>query len=362
MFPQYLTLHEIEHIKTHKYKSGGYSYIDKKIDPFWNACALALPKKLSPNWVTIGCAIFLLSGVQVAWLLDPTMRSPLPAWAHIYFAFAIWAAQTLDAIDGKHARNTGQSSPVGQLLDHGADAFCNCFQTCMISSAFGFGDSFMTLIVLIYVQSLFWIMNWEEHLTGILRTHVDGLGGTEFQFIGMFILICPVIDVFGVHKYKLPYSNLSIMDTLIYLTIFMGLFNMVYKIFKNVILSLEGEKQKKGLKLVISPVLILISELFFYKSQILAYHTIEMCVLGGIVFGFYMSKLIVCTMSQKTMSIYDFDAISFFVVQMISTFVLSSYHQQVALYSVFGAVMIIRYLRFVIAIIRQLLQVLNIHF
>jgi hypothetical protein len=44
MFPQYLTLPEIEHIKTHKYKSAGNSYIDSKIDPFWNFCASIVPK------------------------------------------------------------------------------------------------------------------------------------------------------------------------------------------------------------------------------------------------------------------------------------------------------------------------------
>ena len=62
-------------------------------------------------------------------------------------------------------------------------------------------------------------MNWEEHLTGVLRTQVDGLGGTEFQFIGMFMLICPVIDIYGIRNYKLPYSNISLIETLFYLSI-----------------------------------------------------------------------------------------------------------------------------------------------
>jgi ethanolaminephosphotransferase len=92
------------------------------------------------------------------------MKNSIPSWAHLYMAFAIWAAQTLDAIDGKHARNTGQSSPVGQLLDHGADAFCNCFSTCMLCAGFGFGDGFITLIILIYIQ------------VGCLITVVDILG------------------------------------------------------------------------------------------------------------------------------------------------------------------------------------------
>ena len=35
----------------------------------------------------------------------------------------IFLYQTADAVDGKHARNTGQSSPLGALVDHCIDAF-----------------------------------------------------------------------------------------------------------------------------------------------------------------------------------------------------------------------------------------------
>jgi len=357
-----LTLSDIEHIKTHKYKSAGNSFLDGHIDPFWNSCAKALPQKLSPNYVTLSTAFFLFSGVLLCWFLDPTMSKQLPWYAHLYFAFTIWAAQTLDAIDGKHARNTKQTSPVGQLLDHGADAFCNCFQTCMISAGFGYGDSFLSLIILIYIQAIFWVMNWEEHLTGVLRTHVDGLGGTEFQFIGIFMLICPVIDVYGIHKLKIPLSNLTIMDFFVYLTIFMGLFNMIFRIFKNTILSLSGEKQRKGIELVISPACILIAELMFYNSNFFHHHTIETCVLGGVVFGFYMSKLIVCTMSKVEMEKINYDAIGFLILQIVSVFFIRSYYIQVVMYTIFAAVMTFRYMRYVFAVIRQLLNVLNINF
>lgn len=41
-----------------------------------------------------------------------------------YLPHALCAnAQTLDAIDGKQARRTNTSSPLGQLFDHGCDSF-----------------------------------------------------------------------------------------------------------------------------------------------------------------------------------------------------------------------------------------------
>merc|ERR1719291_296377 len=45
--------------------------------------------------------------------------SKLPV--HIFMAFCEFLYQTMDAADGKHARRTGQSTPLGALFDHGCD-------------------------------------------------------------------------------------------------------------------------------------------------------------------------------------------------------------------------------------------------
>lgn len=34
---------ELEHIKTHKYNTTGYSWLDNKMNPFWIKCASMLP-------------------------------------------------------------------------------------------------------------------------------------------------------------------------------------------------------------------------------------------------------------------------------------------------------------------------------
>lgn len=43
-------------------------------------------------------------------------------------AISYFIYRLLDEIDGKHARNTGQSSPLGLFFDHGVDAFSVGFQ------------------------------------------------------------------------------------------------------------------------------------------------------------------------------------------------------------------------------------------
>jgi phosphatidylglycerophosphate synthase len=45
-----------------------------------------------------------------------------PAWVLILCALGLFIYQTLDAIDGKQARRTNSSSPLGELFDHGCDA------------------------------------------------------------------------------------------------------------------------------------------------------------------------------------------------------------------------------------------------
>ena len=39
--------------------------------------------------------------------------------AYVFYAVCIWMYTALDAIDGKQARRTGTSSPLGELFDHG---------------------------------------------------------------------------------------------------------------------------------------------------------------------------------------------------------------------------------------------------
>lgn len=45
-----------------------------------------------------------------------------PRWACLLCAVGLFIYQSLDAIDGKQARRTGTSNPLGELFDHGCDS------------------------------------------------------------------------------------------------------------------------------------------------------------------------------------------------------------------------------------------------
>jgi phosphatidylglycerophosphate synthase len=82
---------------------------------------------IAPNLITfIGwCLVIASYGYML--LYDYTLSKELPSSVFFFSCFCIFAYSTLDAIDGKQARRTKSSSPLGQLFDHGCDSFSLTF-------------------------------------------------------------------------------------------------------------------------------------------------------------------------------------------------------------------------------------------
>jgi len=56
----------------------------------------------------------------------------IPGWFAIWMGVAQCIYATLDNCDGKQARRTGSSSPMGMLFDHGCDASVAVINNIMI--------------------------------------------------------------------------------------------------------------------------------------------------------------------------------------------------------------------------------------
>ena len=74
---------------------------------------------MAPNTVTLIGFIFMILSYTVMLFYDQTLTKRLPVWIYFFSGICQWIYQTLDAVDGKHARETKSSSPLGQLFDHG---------------------------------------------------------------------------------------------------------------------------------------------------------------------------------------------------------------------------------------------------
>ena len=72
---------------------------------------------MAPNMVTLLGFFFVVANVMFISIFIPELVGPGPSWLYYSFAFGVWMYSTLDNIDGKQARRTGTSSPLGELFE-----------------------------------------------------------------------------------------------------------------------------------------------------------------------------------------------------------------------------------------------------
>ena len=66
----------------------------------------------------------------------------MPSYACYFCAFCYFFYIILDNTDGKQARRTKSSSPLGMLIDHGTDACTTFFISMGLGSILGFSKFF----------------------------------------------------------------------------------------------------------------------------------------------------------------------------------------------------------------------------
>ncbi|CAE8707767.1 unnamed protein product [Polarella glacialis] len=213
--PSVLTPSGLEHIANHKYKAGKYTPLDNLLNPWWLRMSEALPIWFAPNLVTLlGFAPLLVTYVLV-WFSSPDCSTPPSRALAAVTSVALWFYQTMDALDGKQARRTGSSSPLGQLFDHGCDCLATVSQHSAVYSVLCTGSSPWTFAGLSAVQTGFFMAQWQEYYTGVLRTSFGPVGVTETQYVVMAIALTgflagpEVVQAFsqGPSAFQLPWLS-----------------------------------------------------------------------------------------------------------------------------------------------------------
>ncbi|KAK2506087.1 hypothetical protein MC885_003593 [Smutsia gigantea] len=90
-------------------------------------------------------------------------------YADLFFWKCVFVA---DGVDGKQARRTSSSTPLGELFDHGLDSWSCVYFVVTVYSIFGRGPSgvsvFVLYLLLWVVLFSFILSHWEKYNTGIL--------------------------------------------------------------------------------------------------------------------------------------------------------------------------------------------------
>jgi ethanolaminephosphotransferase len=189
LFTRRLTDECLVKIATHKYKGGSYTPVDNFLNPFWLWCANLLPMWMAPNLVTlIGLGFNFLAFYLITTETDGNFEGEIRPWINAACGFCLFAYQTLDAMDGKHARATKNSTPLGQLFDHGCDALSCPMMVLSLMSCLQLGVNSIVIYGLLSAQVPFFLAQWAESKTGSMQHSLMGLFGvTETQL--MFCLI-----------------------------------------------------------------------------------------------------------------------------------------------------------------------------
>lgn len=99
-----------------------------------------LPKWLAPNVLTFAGLLMTLlplfwANYYYGYELDGPVSATFCCTTGIMYSTYIF----LDNLDGKQARRTGTSSPMGMLFDHGCDAMTAAFGGWVLMKMFCFG-------------------------------------------------------------------------------------------------------------------------------------------------------------------------------------------------------------------------------
>ncbi len=193
-------------------KDPDYAYLceDKSIllpifkKRLWNPLAERIPERFSANTLS-------LTGSLCASLAFTSSMMINPAYPILYLlpGFLIFCYLTLDNIDGSHARKTGQSSPLGEFIDHWLDTFNNGLVIWGLGAALQL-PHWMILMLLGAVGLAFFGTLWEQRHTGIIQ--MDMFGNVEgLVLVSLLYLLLALFGIGVMYEWKI-FGLLSIAE------------------------------------------------------------------------------------------------------------------------------------------------------
>lgn len=219
---KYLSQEQLRRLDFYKYASIDTSPLSQYVmHPFWNFVVEFVPMSIAPNVLTLAgfaCTLsnaFLLSYYDYYFIASSDQvreisgYQPVPSIIWLICAVYLFLAHTLDGIDGKQARRTKATGPLGELMDHGVDSWTAVFVPMYVYSFFGsvdysFGPHRM-LFIFWSVFLTFYITHWEKYNTGVLYLP------WSYDLSQVFLFGCSLVTYwcsYKVWKVAFPYTDL----------------------------------------------------------------------------------------------------------------------------------------------------------
>uniref|UniRef100_A0A7S4MXJ2 Uncharacterized protein n=2 Tax=Odontella aurita TaxID=265563 RepID=A0A7S4MXJ2_9STRA len=324
-----LTKAGLENIANHKYVPGAYTHLDNLLNPIWTKLTSLLPMWLAPNAVTTLGGMCCGASYYFLWTHSPNFDQNVPDWVVLLSGLSTIAYYTLDCMDGKQARRTGASSPLGQLFDHGFDCICNMAHCAGVGGYTMIGGTKWFMILQGSLQFSFFMAQWEEYYTHILpHSTGDWLGVTEVNYglalvaiVMSFIdreafwirtvsavLPAPLADLLppSVVDLELRYAAIAGWVILVLVMCLLSLRRVFRFVDSNAVRFSAASK-------LLSPAVVGLAP-FLLPSQYIADNTRYISVAGGLLFSTITKKMIVFSMAKMTYASIQMDILPFVAI------------------------------------------------
>lgn len=116
---------DLLNIEKWEYKVEDKSLLSRLYKPLWEKLATLIPRSVAPNVVTLCAVVCIFQSYWLAYKYSDVDEYH----SEVCYACALltYLYMTLDAIDGMVARNTLNTSPLGEFFDHSCDNIAGSF-------------------------------------------------------------------------------------------------------------------------------------------------------------------------------------------------------------------------------------------
>ncbi|XP_064112274.1 choline/ethanolaminephosphotransferase 1-like isoform X4 [Macrobrachium nipponense] len=163
--------------------------MDPMMQKWWCWLVEQCPLTLAPNLITISGLLVNIATSLLLVYYSPDAKQEVPRWACFLCALGLFLYQSLDAIDGKQARRTGTSSPLGELFDHGCDSLSTVFVSLGVACSVRLGTHpYWMFFQCMMAVTLFYCAHWQTYVSGTLRFGFVDVTEAQFGVIAIHLL------------------------------------------------------------------------------------------------------------------------------------------------------------------------------
>uniref|UniRef100_A0A8U7MVZ9 Uncharacterized protein n=1 Tax=Corvus moneduloides TaxID=1196302 RepID=A0A8U7MVZ9_CORMO len=302
--------------------------------------------------------------------LQGTSPGLVPTWVWLFSAFTTFCAYALDSIDGKHARRTQSSTPLGELFDHGLDSWATSifvlsfFSVCSRDNGKTGVSVYTMYIYLSIVLFNFMCSHWEKYNTGVLFLPW-GYDISQVVLIAAYLLTGAV----GVEIWQEPllfgyYITDALVILLIGFSLFLSFPQTLYNIYRaHLKKTLKNDSLYEGLLPLVSPLLLFVLLTVWVvlsPSNILAKQPRLFLWMVGVAFSNVICKVIVCQMSSTRPELLHWFLFPLALLVYAAISGLLGWMEEVLL-GVFAALVTAAHVHYGVCVGRQLSEHLNIY-